>query len=45
MRDLYDDFHLVSLPLLPREVRGPDAISQFSELMLRTVAFSDPRAT
>jgi len=32
--DLYDDFHVIKVPLQPGEVRGPDALSQFSTLLL-----------
>ena len=43
MEDLYDDFHLVRLPLLPKEVRGPDAIKEFSEMLIHPVSFNTPK--
>jgi len=33
--DLYEDFHIVKLPLLTREVRGPSEISRFSEMLVQ----------
>ena len=32
--DMYDDFHLTEMPLMGEEVRGPQKLKGFSELLL-----------
>ena len=37
IKELYDDFHIVKLPLLEREVRGKESLNNFSEKLLEAI--------
>jgi arsenite-transporting ATPase len=32
--DLYEDFHVIKLPLLPYEIRGTDSLVKFANYLL-----------
>lgn len=34
--DLYEDFHIIKMPLLEEEVRGVDALRSFSQWLIKT---------
>ncbi|EPY52979.1 GET complex ATPase subunit Get3 [Schizosaccharomyces cryophilus OY26] len=35
IEDLYEDFHIVKVPQIPAEVRGPEALKSFSEMLVK----------
>jgi arsenite-transporting ATPase len=32
--ELYEDFHVIKMPLLTLEIRGPDTIKRFSRMLI-----------
>lgn len=42
MEELYDDFHVIKLPLQLSEVRGVDALRSFSRLLLEPADIPPP---
>jgi arsenite-transporting ATPase len=37
--ELYEDFHVVKVPLLTNEIRGVDTINSFSEMLIHPYKF------
>ncbi len=37
--ELYEDFHIVRMPLLTHEIRGKDDLSEFSSMLIKPYVF------